>query len=929
MIKKSFILIVMCVWGINSFAQSGKLKKADELYSHLAYAEAIKIYKDLIGTEHENYKLYSKLADCYYQLGLTELAEYYYFILIHTPDVTAYDVYNYAQALKENGNYNESAQWMQRFAQINKEDSRGIEFLNNQNYLDDIKSLASSFEVQRVDSLNTSLSDFGGYYFDSKLYIISNRKGRSAIQNYHDLNNEHFLDIYELSIRNDYNSGKVKRISKEVNSSYHEGPLCFSEDDQQVYFTRNNIEKGDNGRGKDGIKNLKIYVADIIDGKWLNQRELRINSPDYSVGHPTLSSDGKTLYFVSDMPGGYGGADLYKVAVNKGEVIGEPENLGASINTEGQEVFPWMASNGILYYASDGHLGLGGLDIFAVVPKDGKEENVNLGEPINSSNDDFAFIMHESNLFGHVSSNRKNGNGGDDIYAFRLNSAVLPLCLNLSGLVLDEVTGEILPNATVQLFGKDDRIVAETTADEKGNYSFSVLKGEEYLLKVNKESYPGGEFILNTNYVDDQEQEIKRDLPLRHSPINTEEALSLIVLVVDEETKEVLRNSQLELFDASGFKVGEALTDDKGYFEFDIDKPGDYSVKGEKDSYYSKVARFGVDGRNTEVELGLSPMRFPTDDVIALNGVVIDKETGKVLPNAVIDMVWDSISFQLITDEQGNYHCVVPKEGDLYIETSHQGYHAELDTVDLKQLPSLLNEQGYYQIDLISDPNAFAFIFVVENGFTHEPLSEVEVVIENKLGEDFALSTDENGEIRVNLMGLVVDSNLNLVLHLKKEGYLPKDLTIEASGIGGEDVHGNTLIDEPIEVYNDLAGETIVLDKIYFDLNKSTIRPDAALELDSIVRLMNKFPEMEIYFTSHTDCRASKAYNLKLSQRRAMSSKAYIQARITNPERINGEGKGEEMLVNDCGCEGSQTSDCTEEQHAENRRTEFEIIKME
>lgn len=924
--KKLFILFFIGALSISTFAQSGKLKKADELYSHLAYAEAINIYKDLIGTDQDGYDLNSKLADCYYQLGLTELAEYYYSTLIHSPNVRAYDVYNYAQALKENGRYSESAVWMSKFYKLDKSDIRGREFMNNQDYLDYLKSQENTFELMRLDSLNSIYTDFGGYYLDSTLYIISNRNVRSAIQNYHALNNELFLDIYKLPLGQELSSATLTRERKEINSNYHEGPLCFSRDSKIVYFTRNNRVKGE-----DGIKNLKIYVADIVDGSWMNQRELSINSPDYSVGHPTLSADGTILYFVSDMPGGYGGADLYKVAVDKGEVIGTPQNLGDKINTDGQEVFPWIATNNILYYSSDGHLGLGGLDVFAVVPSSGHIENVNLGSPINSLHDDFAFIMHSGNSYGHVSSNREGGKGGDDIYAFSLKNKVLPLSLNLSGLVLDELTEQILPNATVQLMNSKGEVLAEAVSDNDGNYSFSVLKGEEYQLKVIRESYPESKFVLNTNYSQDldQDQCVKRDLLLNQMLNEKTEAFYLVGVIADEETGKGVRNALVKIYDLAGFEVGEVLTDENGNYQVQVQDFGNYIVTGSQESYYANSNEINLTNEEGQFDLELEPKRIGSEDVVDLYGLVLDDVTRETVPNAIIDFKWGTYNVQIIADEEGMFSCSVPQEGLLYSATSQQGFKTSYDTLDLGVREALLDENGKYTLNLKPDLNSNSLIFVVERGLTHAPLEGVKVSLENHLGMDLELVSDYSGLVKVALSRLVVDSALNLVLHLEKEGYISQDIPIQANGLSGEDVYGNTLIGEPIELYKEFENGIIVLDDIYFDWDKANIRQDASLELDSLVQLMNKYPEMEIYFTSHTDCRGSKAYNLRLSQKRAASTKAYIQARITNPERINGEGKGEEMLVNDCGCEGSQTSDCTEEQHAENRRTEFEIIKME
>ena len=282
--------------------------------------------------------------------------------------------------------YAESDKWMDKFHSMTGGDSRGKEFSENKTYLDVIDAQGEYFSVKHFN-INTEYADFGGYPMSNdKVYFVSNRKKRISIQRTHTYNNKKFLDLYSA----DVNEGSLENPifhGRNTNKKFHEGPVCFAPSSNTVYFTRNNMDGGKKRRDQKGIQNLKIYSAEIdAEGKWINEKELPINSKDYSVGHPAVTADGKTMYFASDMPGGLGGADIYKMAINEDGTYGSPENLGSKINTEGQEMFPWITSEQLLFFASDGHLGLGGLDVFVMLPnKDGSfKKLMNVGKPINT-----------------------------------------------------------------------------------------------------------------------------------------------------------------------------------------------------------------------------------------------------------------------------------------------------------------------------------------------------------------------------------------------------------------------------------------------------------------------------------------------------------------------------------------------------------------
>ncbi len=739
---KNFILtafVLFAVFTIN--AQSGKLKKADKFYSKIAYHQAAELYKELIGSEVDSPKLKAKLADCYFQMGETELSEKYYSEMVNSDQVENKDVYQYAQSLKENKKYKESDLWMKKYNEMNPTDGRSKEFISNTNYVHKIHSQDPYFKVGKL-SINTPETEFGGYPNGEKVYFVSNREKKIAVQRYHSWNNKTFLDVYEAEIGANNEIENAVFHSKKTNKIYHEGPMCFSSDGATVFFTRNNMSSGKARKDDQGIQNLKIYKATIDkDGNWNNEEELSINSTHYSVGHPTLSPDEKYLIFSSDMPGGFGGADIYKVELLENGTLGQVQNLGNRINTEGQEMFPWMSKDSVLFISSDGHLGLGGLDVFAIISnKNGSfKKMMNLGKPVNGPKDDFALILNSDSKTGYVSSNRSEGKGDDDIYSVTL---LRPIRVNLSlkGLVADSRTNELLPNSFVELVNEEGKVVATTRSANDASYYFDLEEDKSYTVRAKKQDYFDDVRAVSTKNLEENIEVLEQDLLLEKDP-----GLSLYALITD--------------------------------------------------------AKSGL----------------PLDSVKI---TLVDNMTGVV--------------------------------------------------------------------------------------------------------EEYTTST--TGDMRKALMDKKLNDRGSYNLTLERTGYFTKTVTYntEFDHEGQYDVHSNLNLSLDPEV-KDLS-EMIEINPINFDLNKYNIRKDAAIELDKIVEVMNQYPDLVIELGAHTDCRASKAYNRKLSDRRAKASAKYIKARITNPERIYGKGYGESQLINDCECEGSVKSDCSEEEHAKNRRTEFKVI---
>ncbi len=267
-------------------------------------------------------------------------------------------------------------------------------------------------------NINSKHSDYAPVFYEGELVFSSSRNVSSISKSFDNHSNQPFLDLYTTSKRSD--KQRIRKLKGSVNTKFHESSAAFSNDNKTVYFTRNNYSKRKSKTNTEGNVLLKIYRAYYKDGKWKDVEELPFSSNEYSIAHPTLSPDGRFLYFASDMPGSIGQSDLYLVEIYGDGSFGVPQNLGDQINTSGRETFPYISDTGKLFFASDGHLGFGGLDVFVAMPDKFDEIKVfNLEEPINSPEDDFTFIINEKNKIGYFASNRTGGEGDDDIYGFR------------------------------------------------------------------------------------------------------------------------------------------------------------------------------------------------------------------------------------------------------------------------------------------------------------------------------------------------------------------------------------------------------------------------------------------------------------------------------------------------------------------------------
>lgn len=476
------------------------LEKADLYFKKMWYAEAAELYEQVLNRNKNNhtFEIIEKAGDAHYFNTNMERAYYWYDQLYskHKSEMSAENIFKYAHSLKGTGKYARAKRLMRLYNKKLKKEDEAV--LDNENsatprevILDNILSAEDQFTVKNL-AINSKYSDFGPmYYNDNELVFASAADSSFFVTRRYKWNNEPFLDLYAAKINEESEDVKqAVKLSKKVNTKYHEASVAFTPDNETMYFTRNNYGKKLK-RDKAGVNHLKIYMSQKVDGEWSNAVEVPFNSDDWSTGHPVLTPDGKQMYFVSDRPGSLGESDLFVVDIQGDNSFSEPRNLGPEINTEGREMFPFI-NDKKLYFSSDGHVGLGGLDVYEVAFTDdeGFLEVRNLGKPINSNKDDFSYIVNEETQHGYFASNRKGGKGSDDIYSFKKILPEEPNENAIAGIVTEVVTGEILPEALVELLDENGRKIKEMITGDDGSFLFEDLDSNtKYTVRVTKGDY--------------------------------------------------------------------------------------------------------------------------------------------------------------------------------------------------------------------------------------------------------------------------------------------------------------------------------------------------------------------------------------------------------------------------------------------------------
>ncbi len=501
MTRKLKILVTLFSFAMvfTSHAQERLVTKADTDYEQYSFRPAIDIYKRVMDKGYVSADLLKKLGNSYYfNADYVEAAETYKKLIDgYAQDAGAEHYFRYAQSLKSLGDYDGSNEVMAKFTELTSSDIRAVAFKNDKDYMAEIKRNSGRYDVGPFE-YNSPYSEFAPSFYKEGLIFSSDRDTGNLAKYRHTWNSKDFLDLYKVNA-DSVSSNIVVKLGNQVNTRLHESTSVTTEDGGTMYFTRNNFKDGKYIKDENGVIRLKIFKATLADGSWQNIEELPFNSDAYSVAHPVLSPDEKSMYFASDMPGSLGESDIFMVEIKEDGGFGTPVNLGNTINTEARETFPFMTSEEILYFSSDGHPGLGGLDVFGTKVADRKLDGaiLNVGEPINSKMDDFTYIMDEESRKGYFASNRPEGQGADDIYSFTENKPLMFDCKQeITGTVRDKISNEVLVGATVKVIDENNEEILSTITDSEGKYSLSLDCNQGNFVRAQIQGYvPSEEYI--------------------------------------------------------------------------------------------------------------------------------------------------------------------------------------------------------------------------------------------------------------------------------------------------------------------------------------------------------------------------------------------------------------------------------------------------
>lgn len=483
------------------FSQQKTIKKADKKVKNFEYLDAIKIYETLDKKGKATPEVIENLANIFYDnASYVQANKWFAKLYSMMPQMKSESHYRYAQTLKSVGSQAQSQEQLEFFKKLSPNQIRT-------SLLNSVHNKKSLFEFSNVKllSVNSEFSDFGPTLKGDTLMFSSSR-GNDLSNTIYSRTGQYFTKIYETVKKGNNEFNTPKLFSKGSFSMYHETTPVFSKDGKTMYYTQNKLLDASANKLLNG--EFELYKSVLENGKWINKGGLSFNQKDsVRIAHPAISPDGKSLYFVSDMPGTFGDADLFKIEINNDGSFGKISHLPNTINTEGRETYPFITQSNILIFASDGHPGIGGLDLFSIDLTDPKAKVIRLGNDINSPYDDFGLIIDKQNLKGFYTSNKPGGMGDDDIYSFDVlekpnldKLKELPLSLDI--VIRDEKTNKTLNDVSVSVINSDNVVITTSKTDLDGSVNLNAVQPNSiYMVKLEKDKYISKEVAIRVDAV--------------------------------------------------------------------------------------------------------------------------------------------------------------------------------------------------------------------------------------------------------------------------------------------------------------------------------------------------------------------------------------------------------------------------------------------
>lgn len=878
------LILIFLLTHTITFAQ---LKKAERLYQNNQFLKALKSYKKAASANNSEKNIaLTGLGNCYLALNDYNNAEAYYQKAVENGGTLPPELhYNYGYTLKINGKYPEALSQFEAFLKQKPDDVKAKNAAKSCREIKLYMNKAVEYDIKNVSKINTQRSEFSPVYINGKLIFIGEKQHDATEYEVTESNGHPFMNVYITDI-NGSEGERSKLFSKNINSAAHDGPLCVSADGKTLFFTRTKNEVKRNL-----VNTAKIYTAKGSERKWKDITEFEYNSNQYSVAHPSISYDNTALFFSSDMPGGFGGKDIW-MCKRDGNSWGKPVNLGPDINTSGNEMFPYIRKDGILYFSSDGLPGFGGLDIYSARMINGQWIlSRNEGLNINGSFDDFApFFINDS--IGYFSSNRLGGKGKDDIYYFKYTNKNI----SVKGTIyLTENADQPADNLKVVLADNAGNRLDSTKTNEKGFFEFKNLDADKTYMAIIDENDPRfsgkSRYYLANDYniiarvtnKKGNDRFVFKNLPVDKNAIpdlEVDDNLSIAGnLLYGENPSMPLKNTRLRLTSPTGDVIEETTTNDFGAFAF----------------------------RN-----------LPTDQ----NFIITVEESDITLPPKTKVTLTNKSGKTLKTFYTG--------EGKFRFEL-------------LKAEKEVMNDL------MVDDESLIMELFGYAYDQNKKPIANAQLMVyeENNKMSNQVIKTSQNGKF--NFKNLKADKSymfaadeddpafngVNKIYLADSKGRIYKTLVRDGKGRFefkllevDKNAMGEFVVDDPwlavLAMKNKKEKEQLtIIENIYYAFGDFKFDADGQKILDKVINVLKQNPKLLIELSSHTDSRSSDDFNKKLSQKRAQFAVDYIIKQGIDKKRLKAVGYGESKLLNHC----ANGIDCNDDEHKINRRTEFKITE--
>ncbi len=615
------MVVVMCL--INSCKV---IETADSRYEHMEYSKAISKYLRALKNDSSNTAAWAKLGDCYRLNNQTLEAESCYKMAMANPDLKhEYKLY-YAQTLMNNGKYDEALTWIENYMLSEPNDPRGAELEAGIRGRADFNADKDKYKVEKL-SINTEEAEYGPVLYNDGIIFTSSRESESWANRKHSWTGRRYYSLY-------YAKGKERNFEnpvvflKNIQTKYNNSSVCFNKKGDEMILTRNNIEKGKVKSSGDRVVKLKLYTSLLRDGQWTEAVPFPYNSNEYSCAHPALSPDGNKFYFASDMPGSIGGLDIW-VCTRTADSWSQPKNLGPSVNTKGNEIFPTIAEDGTIYFSSNGHRGMGGLDIFSTSESnDTYSQAKNMGAPVNSPDDDLGLIWDNKNNIGYLSSNREHHGANDDIYSLVINT------VRLSGLVYDEQSGKPLDQSTVRIIEQDSLVSVKQTGVE-GNFTASVHLDKNYFFIAEHPDYR-----TDTLRLASEDMIVKGDSVYVKIPLERQQLLiSLEGKIYNESSGLPVDSAQVTLINLTHNDTMKMTTGPDGLYAFaNLAPESRYKVIAETEYCIPNAVDTSTIGITESKTLKIDFGIYCLSDNLVLHNIYYDLDKYNIRPDAAKEL---------------------------------------------------------------------------------------------------------------------------------------------------------------------------------------------------------------------------------------------------------------------------------------------------